>query len=446
MTDYRAKSLPGHRGPAAWNVILGDQGAAVELDGELTADFAVIGGGFAGLSAARRLRQLQPDARIVVLEAGRIGEGASGRNSGFMIDLPHELASRDYAGSGDDHLTIRLNRKAISFGKTAVEDYGIDHNFFDEVGKVNGAAGELALVLNETYARHLESMGEPFSLLDAKQMQELTGSTHYNGGLYTPGTVMLQPAGYVRGFATGLRRDGVQVLENSAVTEFAKEGQSWKALCVKGGVSTGSVILTVNGHLESFGVAKGRLIQLFLFAMMTPELGSDQLSRLGGQPRWGITPSDPMGTTMRRIDKGQGGNRIITRTCAALRPGMRATSSDMERSASTLKRKFDQRYPQLAGLGMEHHWAGHLCLTSNGVSHAHEIETGVYSGCVQNGLGTTRGTLTGITAAELACNVRSEISDHFRSEASAIRLPPKPLLGLGGNLFLRWKERRAQNE
>ncbi len=61
-------------------------------------------------------------------------------------------------------------------------------------------------------------------------------------------------------------------------------------------------------------------MQLFLFAVMTPRLDADALGRLGGEPRWGITPSDPMGTTVRRIDTGQGGNRIVTRTCATLAP------------------------------------------------------------------------------------------------------------------------------
>ena len=85
----------------------------------MTADFVVVGGGFAGLSAARRLTQLQPGARIVVLEAGRIAEGAAGRNSGFMIDLPHDLASEDYAGAGDDRVMIGLNRQAIAFARAA---------------------------------------------------------------------------------------------------------------------------------------------------------------------------------------------------------------------------------------------------------------------------------------------------------------------------------------
>ncbi|MGR3462149.1 MAG: NAD(P)/FAD-dependent oxidoreductase [Roseovarius sp.] len=446
MSGYRATTTPRHLGPAAWNAILPAQGAAHPLDGTATADFAVIGAGFAGLSAARRLTQLAPGARIAVLEAGRVAEGAAGRNSGFMIDLPHELTSEDYAGTGDDRAMIALNRMAQEFGRAAVMEYGIDPAFFDQCGKVNGAASETAHAHNESYARHLASLGEPSKMLDAQAMQQLTGSPHYRSGLYTPGTVMLQPAGYVRGLARGLRRAGVAIHEQSPVTGLTRQGDAWRVETAKGRLSAGKVILTVNGHLESFGIARGRLMQVFLFATMTPDLDADTLSRLGGRSRWGVTPSDPMGTTMRRIDTGQGGNRIVTRTCAALRPGMRATEADMARAARVMQRKFDQRFPQLAGLRMEHAWAGHLCLSLNGVSVMHEIEPGLYAGCVQNGLGTARGTLTGMGAAELACGTTSAITRHFTAEDPPKRLPPQPFAEIGANAVLRWKEWRAGDE
>ncbi len=147
MSAYTAKRLPTHLGPpAAWAEILGGKGGPAPPQpplegGDMTADVVVIGGGFAGLSAARRLHQLDRSLRVVVLEAGRLAEGAAGRNSGFMIDLPHELASDDYAGGagGDDRALIALNRQAINFAGQAVEDYGISPDFFDRAGKVNGA-------------------------------------------------------------------------------------------------------------------------------------------------------------------------------------------------------------------------------------------------------------------------------------------------------------------
>ncbi len=444
---YTARCLPKQTGRAAWNAILPPRSEKPRrLDGDRTADVVVVGAGFAGLSAARRLQQLDPGLRIAVLEAGQVAEGAAGRNSGFMIDLPHDLASDDYAGNGDDAAMIALNRRAIAFAKEAVGEYDIAADYFDPAGKVNGAASEAAVARNRSYAAHLAKLGEESTLLDQQQMADLTGSRHYKSGLFTPGTVMLQPAGYVRGLRSGLAARGVDVFEETPAQGFVRQGNDWKVETPAGSIITPHVILTVNGHLESFGIARGRLMQLFLFAVMTPELRSDQLAKLGGQHRWGITPSDPMGTTVRRIDTGQGGNRIVTRTCAVLRSGMEAKSSDLHRAAKVMQDKFDARFPQLAGLKMEHAWAGHLCLSRNGVAVMKEVETGVYAGCVQNGLGTARGTLTGMGAAELLMGVDSDITRHFSAEASPAKLPPKALRDLGANLVLRTKEWQARQE
>src|SRR6185436_4365274 len=98
MSSCIARRTPVHRGPAAWSAILPAQDAPVELAADANADLVIIGAGFAGLSAARRLLQLAPGAKIAVLEAGRLAEGAAGRNSSFMIDLPHEISGDNYAG------------------------------------------------------------------------------------------------------------------------------------------------------------------------------------------------------------------------------------------------------------------------------------------------------------------------------------------------------------
>lgn len=445
-TIWSAKTLPDLPGPAAWNRILADQPAPQTLTASTTADVVVVGAGFAGLSAARRLTQIDPSLNVVVLDACRIAESSAGRNSGFMIDLPHELNSDDYASAGDDRTITSLNRQAIEFAGEAVADYGIDPNFFDRAGKINGAASTKAVEHNQSYAKHLQDLDEVFEMLDAEQMTKITGSRHYLSGLYTPGTVMLQPAGYIRGLVEGLRTSGVRVFENSPVQRFLRQGTAWKIVTPGGYVAAQKIILTVNGHLESFGFERDRLMQLFLFAVMTPELDKETLSKLGGASRWGVTPSDPMGTTMRRIDTGQGGNRIVTRTCALLKPNMRPAPKNLERATCVMQRKFDQRFPQLAGLEMEYRWAGHLCLSLNSVAVMRELEDGVFSGCVQNGLGTARGTLTGIGAAELALGHSSDITRHFGTEAPPKKLPPQPFREIGANMVLRWKEWQASEE
>jgi glycine/D-amino acid oxidase-like deaminating enzyme len=446
MTSLAARRVPRHRGSAAWSAILPGQPAPVPLPGNLTADVAIIGGGFAGLAAARRLRQIDPALKVAVLEAGRLAEGASGRNSGFMIDLPHELTSDDYAGHDDDRGMIALNRHAIAFARGAVEDHGIHPAFFDPVGKVNGAASATADALNRSYADHMTSLGEPNERLDAQGMFALTGSRHYVSGLYTPGTVMLQPAGFVRGLGEGLRARGVGLWEHTPVTAIARDGQGWTVTTPRGRVTAARVILANNGHVESFGFGANRLMHVFLYASMTVDLPPDALRKLGGQPRWGVTPADPMGTTMRRIDTPLGGNRIVTRTCASFLPGMEASETALARTAAVHARKFADRFPALAGVRQEFTWAGHLCLTRNGVSMAQELEPGLYAAAVCNGLGTARSTLTGIAAAELAMGQTSAVTRHFAAEAAPPRLPPKPFSTIGANLFLRWKEWRARSE
>ncbi len=106
---------------------------------------------------------------------------------------------------GDDRTIIALNPQDIAFAPDAVAEYGIDPNYFDPADKGNGAASQAAHAHNESYAEHLTSLGEDSSMRDGQQMTELTGSRHYMSGLYMPGTVMVQPAGYIRGLAAGRR-------------------------------------------------------------------------------------------------------------------------------------------------------------------------------------------------------------------------------------------------
>jgi glycine/D-amino acid oxidase-like deaminating enzyme len=125
---------------------------------------------------------------------------------------------------------------------------------------------------------------------------------------------------------------------------------------------------------------------------------------------------------------------------------MQASARDVARATAVQGRKFAERFPALAGLKMEYQWAGHLCLSLNGVAVTGAIEDGVYSACVQNGLGTARGTLTGIAAAEMACGAESEIGRFFAGEAEAKKLPPQPFAQIGANVYLRWKEWQAGAE
>lgn len=445
LKEHRVKRLPKDPGPAAWNALLPRQAPPQVLEVERTADWLVIGAGLAGLAAARRLTQLRGGDAIVVLEARRVGEGPAGRNTGFMIDLPHDLSSDDYGGAlADDSRQTEMNRAAIAFAAEATAEYGLTREAFDPAGKVNAAASDKGLAHNADYGRHLSAMQESFELLDKQQMKELTGCDYYLGGLYTPGAAMIQPAMYVRGLANGMA-GAISLYEESPVTALDHRAGAWIAKTPKGSITAPRVILAVNGHAESFGFYERRLMHVFTYASMTEALPAEAVARLGGQPRWGLLPADPMGTTVRRIS-GTGGDRIVIRNRFTYDPAMEISEARTQAVGRRHDASFAARFPMLKGTRMQYRWGGRLCLSRNGVPAFGEIEESLFSACCQNGLGTSKGTLAGICAADLAAQGNFPHVATLAAMAEPARLPPEPLAWLGANATLRWKEMKAGRE
>ena len=446
MTRVAVSRLPVDPGPAGWNEVLRAAEPAQTLEGNTIADCVVIGAGFAGLAAARRLSQLCPTARVAVLEARRVAEGPAGRNSGFMIDLPHDLSSSDYGGalSGDIEQTAD-NRHAISFAADMARDFGLGADVFNRCGKINAAATDKGDRHNRDYAAHLASMGEHSELLDAVQMREITGTAYYQSGLYTAGTAIIQPAAFVRGVAQGIRSNRVQLFENSPVTGLQRHGSDWRVTTKSGTVKTPKVILAVNGHLNSFGFKNNRLMHVFTYASMTRPLTSEERKRLGGRDVWGVTPADPMGTTVRRIMTPQG-NRIVVRNRFTFDPTMEVSAHRIEAVGRDHDRAFRARFPMLGDVQMEYRWGGRLCLSRNNVNVVQELEPGLFSACCQNGLGTVRGTLSGILAAELSTGVLSERLDRALAADEPERLPHPMIAKIGANAVLKMQEFKAGKE
>ncbi len=437
--------LPVDTGETGWNAILPEQDAPDVLTEVITADFLVIGAGFAGLAAAQRLSLLHDKARIVVLEASRVAHGPAGRNTGFMIDLPHHLASEGYGGQLEqDRRETAASRAGIAFAAQMADDFGLSREAFDPAGKINAAASEHGHKHNLQFASHLENLGETYQMLDAAQMAEMTGTDYYRSGLYTPGAVMIQPALFVRGVAQGLKSNRVSVYETSPVVSLERQGD-WVARTPKGSVTAPRVILGVNGHANSFGQFRGRLMHIHLYGSMTRSLTEEECRRLGGAERWGVTPADPMGSTVRRIS-GTGGDRIIVRNRFSYDASMQVGTARLARMARDHDKSFAARFPMLAGVEMEYRWAGRLCLSRNGVPALGEVEAGLFSACCQNGLGTAKGTLHGMLMAELASGAGSDLLDQVMDQPQPVRLPPEPFASIGANAVLRWSEFKAGRE
>ncbi|MDX8466102.1 FAD-binding oxidoreductase [Mesorhizobium sp. VK23B] len=442
MSDHVVKRLPAESGTSGWEAISKRCFPVRTLDGDISADWLIIGGGFAGLSAARRLAQLRPGDKIVLMEAGEIAKGPAGRNSGYMIDTPHNLSSGEYsvAGEAETKAEIAQNRFAISFAADAAAEYGMSARTFDRSGKINAAATKRGMTLNANYGRSLKAIGEEHRFLDAVEMRELTGSSYYLGGLFTPGAVMIQPADYIRGIAAGLASN-VDIFEHSPVLKLARTGGAWKAVSRGGSVTAQKVILGVNGHIEDFGHFRGRLMHIFTYAAMTAPF----TSKSTGKDRWALLPADPMGATVRKISS-DGSSRIVIRTRFTYDRSVQVSEKRLAGIAAEQRASLDARFPDLEDVPFEYIWAGRLCLSRNHVPAFGEIEEGLYSACCENGLGTVKSTLAGVMAVDLATGTRSDMLDKFSHQPQPARLPPEPLAWLGVNTVIRLQELRAGRE
>ncbi len=442
----KVRRLPRDPGPAGWNCLLGSSKPAPELEDAISAEWLIIGAGFAGLAAARRLSQIRPEDTVVLLEASVVGAGPAGRNSGFMIDLPHDLASDNYAGAvAGDKVQTQDNRSAIGFAAEMARDFGLTQEAFSLSGKINGAASAKGDAHNKEFAAHLAAMQEPHEMLDAADMHEITGTSYYSSGLFTPGSAMIQPALFVRGVAEGLRSNRVQLFEKSPVTALERLGTDWRASVPKGHVTAPNVILAVNGHLESFGFMQGRLMHVFTYASMTKPLTETDIAALGGARNWGLTPADPLGTTIRRIS-GTGGDRIVVRNRFTYDPSMEVDAARIAAVGRDHDKAFAARFPMLRNVEMEYRWGGRLCLSYNNVQVVGALEPGLWSACCQNGLGTAKGTLAGVLAAEAATGVNSDALSRALASPAPRVLPPAPVAKLGALARLRWGEWRAGRE
>ncbi|ANK88705.1 MULTISPECIES: NAD(P)/FAD-dependent oxidoreductase [unclassified Rhizobium] len=440
---FVASRLPKRAGVSGWVATLAPRTPRPVLSEAISVDVAIIGGGFAGLSAGHRLSRLDPTVRVAILEAGIVGEGPAGANSGFIIDLPHEVSSDDFSGESEGRFrdSVLLQRSAIALATEVAAENGWGKDLFDPCGRYSiamSAKGDKHLA---AYSRQLSKMGEAHRLLKREEIEAVTGSKSFTSGLFSPGTIIIQPAAYISGVADCLK-EPVRLFEQTPALSFERSGDGWLVKTPKGSVRAAKIIMANNGHAESFGFFRGRLLHVFTYASMTQEFDP---ARLGGERKWAATPALPMGTTVRRINTA-GGDRILVRSRYSYNPRIAISDAAIRSAGRMHDDKFAHRFPDLAGLGMQYRWGGAMALTHNHVPAFGEIERGVFAACGCNGLGASNSTAAGIAAAERLLGHDSELGRVYSRLAAPVSLPPQPLTTIGAKIHLAYREWRAGAE
>ncbi len=432
----RIRSFPKPDDGNGWENTLPPRAPAAALKGEVTADWLVIGAGYAGLAAARRLAENRPDDHIALVDACEIATGASARNSGFIIDIPHNVGGDD----GDvlvAQRALRLARSATNWLAEVVRAHQIECQWSPK-GQYMAASspeGEAAL---EPFTEGLDLIDEPYQVHDT-DLHRMIGSSYYSRIVHTPGTVLMQPAALVRGLAATLPHN-VSLYENSPVTSI-DYGPPVTADTPSGRVTAKGVILCVNGFIQEFGFYQGRVFPIMLFCSMTRPLTNAEHESLGCPDDWGLVPIKAFAAPTIRYTQDR---RLTMRSKFTYHRGMTSPQGEFRRAAQLQARQIRDRFPSLPRDIIENTWSGAITLSENHAPGFGQHAPNVWTAVCQNGVGVTKGSLSGCLAADLATGRDNPLIADMEALGQPSRLPPRPFVDLGVATMLKryaWKDR-----
>lgn len=435
MTHIR--SLPLDDTDCGWFHISPPRPPRPAHQGRSRAPWVVVGAGLTGLATARQLARHFPNDEIILVEAQIVGYGPSGRNSGFAIDIPHDLGSSDYIGDPKAAKTIlNTNRRAqaelIRLAKTHKIDCQIAH-----VGKYQLAVEPHGVQVLKAYKQGLAKINEECIELSKDELPEHIGIDYYNHGLFMPTTVLLQPATLVKGLADSLPSN-VTLYENTAITELSP-GKPITLKHENGEIITDRLILTNNAFATQFGFLKDRILPIFTYASLTRPLSEDEQAALGGKPEWGIIPADPFGTTLRRTRD----QRLLIRNGFSFNPNGAIDHSYLKKVKEQHRLAYERRFPMLKHIPFEYTWGGAMGMTRNHSSFFGQLTQNVYAAVACNGLGITRGTGLGMNLADWLSGIDNEEIRFLLANKGPNWNPPEPFLSWGVNRSLRSGEKKS---
>ncbi|MEX2123437.1 MAG: FAD-binding oxidoreductase [Woeseia sp.] len=248
------------------------------LDSEESADVAIVGGGLTGLSTALHLRE--KGYECVVIEAGKPGDGATGRAGGlvapdFVIDTVASISQRFGPRQGE-----RFARLVGSSAKTTfdlIAEYRIDCQH-QQQGFVVPAASKSATRSLDDRGKQWRSLGFPVTTLDEKGTHASIGTSLYRTALYFEQGGALNPLAYATGLAETVSGMGARVFVNSPVNELRRVGRRWRVLTNGGSVDAERVVLAANdGNLKLHPALQNTAVPMLVYEYATRVLTTEEV-------------------------------------------------------------------------------------------------------------------------------------------------------------------------
>nr|WP_298690089.1 FAD-dependent oxidoreductase [uncultured Dongia sp.] len=372
------------------------------LSGNRQCDVAIIGGGYTGLSAARSLaaKGQQP----IVLEASRIGWGASGRNGG-VVSGKFRLGFADIATGWDIGMARRmhdLGLEAIEHVRELVQAYGMVDADFRESGSLRCAHNAISLdALKKDVAWLHDALGDrSTSILSAGEMAEETGSRDFTGGMLNAHGGIIHPLNFVRGLASGLAADGVPIFEQSPVTALRRDGQGLVLETPTGEVRAQQAVIATNAYSDL--TAATAEVQRTLIPFRSAIIATEPLTGKAGERLLARGRSYIETRRMMRWFR-KAGDRLLYGGRGAF------GKNDSPAAFAALQRAMIAQFPDLAGIQVTHRWSGLVGMTLDSIPHVGRLDDRISYAVGYNGTGIAMSTLMGKYLADFVTGGKPDI-------------------------------------
>jgi glycine/D-amino acid oxidase-like deaminating enzyme len=417
-----------------WLEEAGAVAPAPPLAGEREADVVIVGGGFTGLWAAWHVKQLQPEARVVLLEAGTCGQGPSGRNGGFCNAMWFQLASMRQRWGDEPALAVaRAAQDAVEGIAAFCAGEGVDA-WFRQAGymQVSTAAAHDGVIERALDACRELDAGDRLAALSHDEVMARCASPLFRAGAISPSGATVQPARLVLGLRERLLARGVELHEHSPVLALRDAADGVEARTAAGSVRAGAAVLAIGGAARGWhGPLQNRLSVASSHVVITepvPDL-LEEIGWTGGECIIdGRSLVDYFRTTPDgRIAFGWGGGRIAM---GARLSGRSELDAEAVASVAAHLHAF---FPGLAGRAITHAWGGPIDASPTHLPLVLPLPGGrafVAAGYTGNGVGPSH--MVARTLASLALDLRDEPSRLAFVDPSPPRVPPEPFQWIGG--------------
>ena len=403
-------------------------------------EWLIIGAGYTGLSAARKLAQLHPNQKIILIDAQLAGEGASGRNSGYLVDTTLNdgfTSNKDLENYKKKTDIYELGIKVI---KKFIQEHQVDCDWNDS-GKFFASSKSEDERILKNFSNILSKLGFVNNLLDNDELSKRLGTSFYNIALYTKGGVLLHPGKLVRAMIDVLPNN-VQLLENSSLIKWKKINDIVSCYFKNGIIKTKNIIFATNGFLKSLGIKSNYNFPITLTASMSRPLTDQEFKSIGEPKEWGVLPVRPMGATIRMTKD----RRILIRNTAEVYNPYKMSQSELNKRSLKQKIGIKKRFPQLPNDIIKSSWSGIVSRTRNSSQIFEKIDQNIFVAGCYNGSGIGVGTLFGEQIAIKASNENTKEIETIESRNKPTWLPPEPFLSLGIKTKLIYERIRAMSD